>query len=411
MSLVFRNVTVVNATGREVRDVFIRAGKIVEAFEGADEEIDGTGKFLIPGVIDGHVHFRTPGSEHKETWETGSAAARAGGVTTVLDMPNTMPPTTTMEALRSKVELVKGHSHVNYGFHFGASGNLEELKKAQGITGIKVYMGSSTGDLLVDEPTLWEEIFKIAKKKGVPVIVHAESEQRIQERMKTHTKHTEIRDCECARIAVEAAVKLRKKVGNKLHIAHMSCKEEVDIVRKYAHPDLSCEVCPHHLFFNDEDMVDGFLKMNPPLRPEADVVALWGALRDGTVTCLATDHAPHVREEKENPRPMAGVPGVQWLLPLMLNEVNQKMIPFERLVQMCSQGPARVFGLHSKGAIEVGMDADVVLVDMEEVRKIRQEDVLSKCGWTPYKGYELKGWPVSTVVNGELGDLQGKQLD
>lgn len=411
MSLIFRNVTVVNATGRELMDVFIKGGKIVAPFEDADKEIDGSGKFLIPGVIDGHVHFRTPGAEHKETWETGSAAARAGGVTTVLDMPNNNPAVTTMAALQTKIELVKGHSHVNYGFHFGASGNLEALKKAEGITGIKVYMGSSTGDLLVDEPTLWEQIFEIAKEKNVPVIVHAESEKRIRERMKTHTKHTEIRDCECARIAVEAAVKLREKVGNKLHIAHMSCKEEVDIVRAHAHPDLSCEVCPHHLFFNDEDMKDGFLKMNPPLRPEADVVALWGALRDGTVTCLATDHAPHLIEEKEKIDPPAGLPGVQWLLPLMLNEVSQKMITFERLVQLTSQGPARVFGLHTKGAIELGMDADVVLVDMEEVRKICKEAVLSKCGWTPYEGYELKGWPVMTIVNGGLSDFQGKQLD
>lgn len=411
MSLIFRNITVVNATGRERRDVYIQGDKIVAPFVGADLEIDGTGKFLIPGVIDGHVHFRTPGAEQKETWETGSAAAKAGGVTTVLDMPNTTPAVTTQAILESKMKRVAGHSHVNYGFHFGGSGNLSALKEARGMKGIKVYMGSSTGDLLVDEPSLWEAIFTIAKEKEVPVIVHAESEKRIRERMKTHQKHTEIRDCECARIAVEAAVKLREKVGNKLHIAHMSCKDEVDILRAHAHPDLSSEVCPHHLFFNEEDMKDGFLKMNPPLRSPADVRALWEALRDGTVTCLATDHAPHLPEEKKLPNPPAGVPGVQWLLPLMLNEVNQNMISLERLVQLTSQGPARVFGLHRKGAIEVGMDADVVMVDMNESRFIRQEAVLSKCGWTPYEGYELKGWPTTTVINGSLEPLRGRLLD
>ncbi|MBU0981368.1 dihydroorotase [Patescibacteria group bacterium] len=418
MKLVFKNVTIVNAYGREVRDVFVSGDKIVSPFDEEDARvINGEGKFLIPGVIDPHVHFREPGATLKEDFESGSLAAAVGGVTTVLDMPNNSPAITTAELLEEKRDLVKGRSHVNYGFHFGATGdNNEEIKKARGIKGVKVYMGSSTGDLLVSDSKKWVDIFKTAKEVDVPVVVHAENEERIRSRMDEFSGrtdahvHTEIRDCECAKIALSSAIAVRKKVGNKLHVAHMSCAEEVLLIKNNLDSRLSCEATPHHLFFSEEDMVDSFLKMNPPLRSAEDMRTLWEAVRGGTVNCLATDHAPHTVEEKSRSylEAPAGVPGVEFLLPLMLNEVKQNMLGFEQLVGLLSAEAARIFGLKGKGEICEGMDADLVLVDMEKEMKITRNMVRSKCGWSPYEGYLLKGWPVITVVNGEIVVEQGK---
>lgn len=422
MKLHFKNVTVVSSAGEEVRDVFVEDGLIVSELTGeAERVVDGTGKYLMPGAIDAHVHFREPGAEHKETWETASAAAALGGVTSVMDMPNNSPAIVTAGNLKAKRELVAGRSYVNYGFHFGATGgNNAAILEAENITGVKVYMGSSTGDLLVEESELWRGVFEAAKEKGVPVVVHAEDNHRIKERMKefagddSAVSHAHVRDCECAKLAASEAVKLRFEVGNKLHIAHMSTAAEVELMRDFACDELSCEVTMHHLFFHMDDMKDAFLKMNPPLREAEDVRVLWEALRDGTVNCLATDHAPHTLEEKSRGiwQAPAGVPGVQFMLPLMLNEVNQNMLPFSRLVEMMCEEPARIFNLEGKGALRVGMHADLVLVDMELEQTVSRDMVASKCGWSPYEGFTLKGWPVMTVVHGEIvaenGELQPK---
>src|SRR3989344_7653626 len=367
-----KNVTVISAGGREVRDVSV----------GRDaREIDGTGKFLLPGLTDAHVHFRDPGFPEKEDWETGSAAALAGGVTTVLDMPNTMPATTTVEALEAKRTIALAKSKVQFGLFFGATrDNLEEIRRAKNICGIKIYMGSSTGQLLLTDPAVWEKVFQIAKEKDVPVVVHAESEALIQAGR---------RDCECARVATEAAIALREKVGNRLHIAHLSCKAELELVRAHKNSMLSCEVTPHHLLFTREDVKDGFLKVNPPLRSAEDVAALWEGLRDGTVDCLATDHAPHTKAEKNGANPPAGVPGVEFLLPLMLNAVNEGKLTLERLVALSSENPERIFKAKSAG---------FVLVDMHLEKTVQQMDIRSKCGWSPYLGRTLKGWPVAVVV-------------
>ncbi|MEK9159568.1 MAG: dihydroorotase [Patescibacteria group bacterium] len=365
-----KNVTVVSAQGREVRDV---------SFEGADEVVDGTGKFLLPGAIDAHVHFRDPGSSEKEDWATGSAAALAGGVTTVLDMPNTTPATITVEALEAKRAVAATKSLVNFGLFFGATrDNLDEMRRAENICGIKIYMGSSTGNLLLDDPAVWEEVFKIAKEKNVPVVVHAETESMIQAGK---------RDCECARVATEAAIALREKVGNRLHIAHVSCKAELALIREHKCPELTCEVTPHHLLFTEADRKDAFLKMNPPLRTAADQAALWEGLRDGTIDCIATDHAPHTVEEKQKPmeEAPAGVPGVEFMLPLMLNAVNEGKLTLEKLVELTSENPARIFGVQAAG---------YVLVDLDLDKTIENADILSKCGWSPYKGRQIKGWPI-----------------
>lgn len=410
MKLILKSASVVTSRNTKVRDIFVEDGKIVEAFseKEADQVIEASGKFLLPGVIDPHVHFRDPGGTQKEDFESGSLAAAYGGVTTVLDMPNTDPPTISQQSLDEKKKLVKGRSYVNYGFFAGATHDLDALKKMKGIAGIKLYMASSTGGLLLDEPEYWEEVFKIAKARDLLVVVHAEDEACIQKNMgrkgEEPSDYCRVRDAECARQAVELALELRKKIGNRLHIAHLSTKSELELVKAHKNQKLSCEVAPHHLFFTMEDMEDAFLKMNPPLRTIMDVEALWRALLDGTVTCIATDHAPHTRKEKEQDvwEAPAGVPGVEFSLPLMLNAVDEGRLNLERVVALMCEGPAQTFGLKNKGFLSVGMDADMVLVDMNLKKSVSSKNVHSKCGWTPYEFFILKGWPVTTIVNGEV---------
>ncbi|QQR55557.1 dihydroorotase [Candidatus Peregrinibacteria bacterium] len=416
MKLIFKSASVVTSRNIKVRDLFVADGKIVDAFseKEADRILDCEGKFLLPGVIDPHVHFRDPGGTHKEDFESGSLAAAFGGVTTVLDMPNTSPATLTQKALDEKAKGIQGRSHVNYGFYAGASKDLAALKAMKGMVAIKLYMASSTGDLLLEEPEYWEEVFKIAKAKDIPVVVHAEHEACIQRNMgrkgEEPSDYCRVRSSECAREAVELALELRKKIGNRLHIAHLSSKAELELLRVYKHPKLSCEVAPHHLFFTMEDMEDAFLKMNPPLRTFMDVEALWRALLDGTVTCIATDHAPHTREEKEQElwAAPAGVPGVEFALPLLLNAVNEGRLSLERVVALMCEGPAQIFDLKNKGSLAVGMDADLVLVDMHLKQTIEAKNIHSKCAWTPYEFFDLKGWPVLTMVHGQVVVENGK---
>lgn len=416
MKIIFKRATVVSSRNQKVRDVFVENGKIVAAFDEklADRVIDGTGKFLIPGVIDGHVHFREPGLSEKGDWDHESRAAAMGGVTTVFDMPNTVPATVNAKALEEKRAVVKGKSFVNYGFFAGASEDTSLLADMKGVVGVKIYMATSTGDLLVEQPSVWEEVFKLAKKKDWMVVVHAEKEARIRQGQ---------RDCACAREATEAALQLQKKIGNRLHIAHVSCKSELDLIREYRSKNVTCEVAPHHLVFtmeDAEDAEDGFLKMYPPLRTFIDVEALWRGLLDNTVSCIATDHAPHTRDEKmvSFEKAPAGVPGVEFSLPIMLNAIHEERLSLERVVYLMSEHPAEIFGLKTKGRVDEGFDADLVLVDLDKEHTIEAKDVQSKCGWTPYEYFKLKGWPVLTMVNGEVvmekgkivGKPQGKEL-
>ena len=364
--ILIKNVTVVSSKGRELRDV---------SLEGPDEVIDGMGKFLLPGMVDPHVHFRDPGAPEKEDFASGSAAALSGGVTTVLDMPNTNPATITVEALEAKRATANAKSAVHFGLFFGATrDNLDEMRRAQNICGIKIYMGSSTGNLLLDDPAVWEEVFKIAKEKDVPVVVHAETESMIAAGK---------RDCECARVATEAAIALREKIGNRLHIAHLSCKAEVELVRQHKHPLLSCEATLHHLLFTAADQKDAFLKMNPPLRSQVDQDALWEGLKDGTIDCIATDHAPHTVGEKQSANPPAGVPGVEFVFPLILTAALQGRLTLEQVAALTSENAARIFKLAPK---------DWVLV--EPVQKtLAAADIRSKCGWSPYLEHQILAWP------------------
>lgn len=413
MKIIFESATIIKNGQKIVSDVFVDGGKIVLEFARSEAErvVDAQGKLLMPGAIDCHVHFREPGATYKEDFESGSRAAVMGGVTTVLDMPNNNPPITTQETLDEKRKVISGKSYVNYGLYVaGAMDNLEDLKKIKEAVGIKIYMGSSTGNILVDNLDTLEKIFEIAKEKNIPVVVHAENEKRIQElTIKFQDRHdskvhAEVRDCECAKIALKDAINLQKRVGNKLHIAHMTCAEELNYLRQNKNEKISAEVCPHHLYFSVNDMKDAYLKMNPPLRSEDDLRALWEGLRDGIIDIISTDHAPHSLEEKMQDIWVApaGVPGVEFLLPLMLNEVNENMLTLERLQELLCTNPARIFSLNGKGSLEIGADADLVLIDMDLEKTISREMIQSKCGWSPYEGYHLKGWPIMTVVSGEI---------
>lgn len=421
-SFVFTGGSIVTPAKIYQGEVIVQDGKIVEVREGFSskgfgnlEVIDLKGKYLLPGLIDVHVHFRTPGMTEKEDWTTGSKAALAGGVTTVLDMPNTVPPTTDQASLDLKRSLVKKEALVNYGFFAGATKtNLDDLKAMSGVAGIKVYMGSSTGNLLVDDLQTLEALMR---DSGKILALHAENEGCIQNGFHAHegetdpAVHSKIRAPECAVKAVKAALELVKKHHARVHFCHVTTKEEVQLIRAFKKEQssdiaklVSAEVTPHHLFLSDKDYATqgNMVKVNPPLRSEEDVRALWNGIADGTIDMVATDHAPHLLDEKKLPYEQApsGMPGVQTMLPLLLNAVNEGKLTLQKVVELCSYNPAQRFGMKGKGSIAPNFDADFTVVDLG-----LQEKVVggwTKPGWSPFEGRQLKGWPVMTFVNGEL---------
>lgn len=343
---------------------------------------DASGKVVIPGMIDCHVHFREPGLTYKEDFLTGSRAAVAGGVTTVLDMPNTLPPTTTVELLEEKRELAK-KSIVNYGFHFGAAmDNVEEIRKAKNIASAKIYLNESTGKLMIEDDEVLKGIFHAAKM----VSVHAEEEKVLR------------------------AINLIKETKNRLYLCHLSTAKELSYLKKYLKGKVYAEVTPHHLFLTESDDKDGFTKMQPTLKTRADQEVLWKALNSGLIDTVASDHAPHTVEEKKQEKIAYGVPGVETTLPLLLNAVNENRITLERMVELCSQNPARIFGIYNKGFIRKGFDADLVIVDLNLVKEVRNAELFTKCGWSPFNGWKLKGWPVATIINGQLAYDNGNFL-
>ncbi len=374
----------------------------------SDKIIDGKNLVALSGLIDVHVHLREPGLTHKEDFLSGSMAAAAGGVTTVLDMPNTNPPTTTVKALEEKRELAK-KSIVNYGFYFGAtSENIDELLKARNIKSVKIYMGSSTGNLLLKDSEFVENVFR--RWNGI-ITVHAEDENCLEQQkgkfpMKTEN-HGKFRPRECAVIALKKVILFARKYKRHLHIAHISTKEEVDIIKsaKKSGINISCEVTPHHLFLSENDLknLGNFGKMNPPLREKADCDALWSELGK-TIDIVATDHAPHTKEEKLEPYTEApsGVAGLETTLPLLLDAYNKKKIDLRTLIKVTSENPAKVFGIKNKGFLREGFDADIVLVEIGKVREVKDSELFTKCKWSPFNSWKLKGYPVMTFVNGNL---------
>jgi len=373
------------------------------------EEIDGTHLTVLPGAIDPQVHFREPGFPEKEDLFSGSRAAAAGGVTAYLEMPNTNPPTTSVAALHDKLDRAARTSAVHYGFFIGATGdNLDEINKAERTPGIKVFMGSSTGNLLVDDRDKLEAIFAKANKL---IAVHAEDEARLRERKILYADstnpadHPKLRDAETALRATKLAVELAQKHGRRLHILHLSSEEEVEFLRTVPRERLTAEVCPQHLLMWGPDCYDRlgtYVQCNPPVRGERHSKALWKGLRDGTLDCMATDHAPHTIAEKEKgyPKSPSGMPNVEWVLPLMLDQAHQGKCTLHDVVRWLCEGPARVYRIPRTGRLEIGFDGDLVLVDTAATRTIENGKVWTRCGWSPWHGTTLTGWPVMTVVLG-----------
>lgn len=416
--VVLKNGFVVTSERVEKADVVIKGGKIVEVtknYSGTGEINDVSGKYVLPGLIDVHVHFREPGNENKEDFATGSKAAIAGGVTTVLDMPNNKPPITTFALLKKKRKLANGKFYCNYGFYFGCSDKtLGEIYKVENVPGLKVYMGSSTGNLLVSDKESLERIFSAGKL----VVVHAEDERIIHHNLAQYQdaqgpeKHGLIRNAEVEFSAIRYALHLAKKYNTRLHIAHVSAKDSLKEIRKFKSDRISVEVTPHHLFLTEKDyFAQGhYVKVNPPLRYEEDKLALWKAISSGIIDIVATDHAPHLREEKEFGYDQApsGVPGLETVLPLLLNSVNDMKLNLIDIIHLTSYNPAKLFGIANKGEITKGFDADLVVVDMNVEKEVRNEHLYTKCGWSPFHGWRLKGWPVMTILSGVVAMQDGK---
>ncbi|MCA8987388.1 MAG: dihydroorotase [Planctomycetaceae bacterium] len=423
-----QNATCVFPEQTLVANVLIRDGKLEldpAVHAPADEIIDATGLHLLPGLVDDQVHFRDPGLTHKEDLHTGSRACAAGGVTTFLEMPNTNPTTTSVEALHQKLELAKSKSIVNYGFYIGATcENLEELKNATRTPGIKIFIGSSTGNLLVDDQDALERIFA---ETTLPICAHCEDEATVRKNReilqggKTHADHSRIRDHEAAVVATKRAMDLSLRYRHQFHILHVSTAEECDLLYAYqaglsqfSDRLITSEVCPHHLFFNvdDYERLGSLVQMNPSIKTRHDNDRLWRGLNELTIDVIATDHAPHTLEEKQQPYPQSpsGLPAVENSLALMLNAVNEGRILLERVVDAMSAAPARIWHLANKGGLIHNYDADLVLVDMNLKKTIRNADQQTKSKWSPWDGAELTGWPVKTWCGGKLV-YDGQQVD
>jgi dihydroorotase len=358
-------------------------------------------------VIDDQVHFREPGLTHKEDLASASRACAKGGVTTFLEMPNTKPAAITRERLSEKLALAAEKSLVNYGFYIGATAsNLEELKLAERTPGIKIFIGSSTGDLLVDEQEALERIFA---ETTLPICAHCEDETTVRANSarlgggRTVSDHSLIRDEKAALIATRRSVDLAHRHGHRFHVLHVSTAAELDVIADHRGL-ITAEVCPHHLFFSVDDYarLGTLVQMNPSVKTKADAAALWQALLTGRIQVIATDHAPHTLEEKAEPYPRSpsGLPAVENSLALMLNQVSLGRCTLEQVVRWMCEAPARVWDIVNKGRIERGYDADLVLVDMRLTREIRDEEQLTKCRWSPWRGERLTGWPVRTFVMG-----------
>jgi dihydroorotase len=412
--LIIRGGTVVNHDGRGERDIGIRGGRIaaigVPTHAAAAEIIDAKGLHVLPGVIDTQVHFREPGLEHKEDLEAGSRAAVMGGVTAVFEMPNTKPLTISPETLADKVARARDRMFCDFAFYVGGTreniADLPALERLESAAGIKVFMGSSTGDLMVDdEASLSRIIEKISRRAAF----HAEDEARLKERMPLRrrgdpTSHPVWRDEQAALMATQRLVRLAEQHGKRVHVLHVSTAEEMAFLAD--HKDwASVEVTPHHLTLVAPECYERlgtYAQMNPPVRDDRHRQSLWAAVADGVVDVLGSDHAPHTREEKDHAYPdsHSGMTGVQTLVPIMLDHVNAGRLTLERFVDLTSHGPNRLFGIRGKGRIAVGYDADLTIVDLRRRETITDAWVQSRCGWTPYDGVTVQGWAIGTVVRG-----------
>ncbi|TDV33584.1 dihydroorotase [Paraburkholderia caballeronis] len=414
--LLVRGGTVVTPEGSVEADIACVDGRIVSLDArgwSASEVVEADGLHVLPGVIDTQVHFREPGLEHKENLEAGTRGAVLGGVTAVFEMPNTRPTTLHRADLERKIAAASGRAWCDVAFYIGGSsvnaGELGHLETLPGCAGVKVFMGSSFGDLLADDDAVLRQILAHGRRR---VAVHAEDEARLRERRPIVEAsgdvrdHGRWRDVDSAINATRRMVGMAAETGRPLHILHVSTAEEMAFLASHRNR-VTVEVLPHHLTLCAPECYErlGTLaQMNPPVRDARHREALWRALREGTVDVLGSDHAPHTLEEKSRPYPQSpsGMPGVQTLLPVMLDHVSRGRLSLRRLVELTSAAPARVFGMAGKGSIAVGYDADLTLVDLKATREITNRWIASVCGWTPYDGMRVTGWPLATIVRGHV---------
>ncbi len=407
----FRGAIVVFPGSQRPASILVEDGKIIDTDAGmhaqADTVVDCSGLHLMPGVIDDQVHFREPGLSHKEDLATASRACAIGGVTSYLEMPNTVPAATTLAGVRAKEAIAAAKSLVNYGFYIGATPhNVDELRSASEVPGIKIFIGSSTGDLLVDEQDALERIFA---QTTLPLCAHCEDETTVRAnaaRLAGTTDvadHSRIRDEAAAVIATTRSIDLAQRHRHRFHVLHVSTAAEIPLIAA-AGPFITAEVCLHHLFFCTDDYarLGSRIQMNPSIKSRHDNVKLYDALRDGTIQVIATDHAPHTLDEKAKPYPQSpsGLPAVENSFALMLDQVTRGHCRLDQVASWMSDAPARVWGMVGKGRIENGYDADLVLVDLARSKTIRDEEQQTKSKWSPWNGQTLTGWPVATYVRG-----------
>ena len=411
--LILTGGTVVNQDGVGLRDIGVRDGRIAAIGDlsraSAGETIDCAGLHILPGVIDSQVHFREPGLEHKEDLETGSRAAVLGGVTSVFEMPNTNPLTTSEAALADKVSRARHRMHCDFAFWVGGThanaGIVGELERLPAAAGIKVFMGSSTGDLLVEDDGGVYEILRNTRRRAA---FHSEDEYRLRERMGERVEgdpssHPVWRDEEAALKCTQRLVGIARRARARIHVLHISTAAEIGYLA--GNKDVAtAEATPHHLTLSADDYarLGTLIQMNPPVRDAAHRETIWSGVAQGVIDVLGSDHAPHTLEEKRKTYPASpsGMTGVQTLVPVMLDHVNAGRLSLERFVDLTSHGPQRLFGIARKGRIAAGYDADFTIVDMKRSETISNARQGSKAGWTPYDGKRVTGWPVGTIIRG-----------
>jgi len=423
--LIVRGGEVANHAGRGLADVGVIDGKI--AFIGdlsqasAGETFDAAGLTVLPGVIDTQVHFREPGLEWKEDLETGSRAAALGGVVAVFEMPNTNPNTTDPDTMADKLARAKDRMWTDHAFYVGGTHEnadfLGELERLPGCCGVKVFMGASTGDLLIADD---EGVRKVLSNVRRRATFHSEDEYRLVERRSLArtgdwTSHPEVRDAESAIRSTRRLVGLAKETGARIHVLHVTTRDEMEFLR--FHKDVATvEITPQHLTLAAPEAYErlgAYAQMNPPIRSQEHVDALWlWGMQQGVADVLGSDHAPHTKEEKAKPYPASpsGMPGVQTLVPLMLTHVAQGRLSLERFIDLTSAGAQRVFGTANKGRMAVSYDADLTIVDLKAKKTITHDQQASRCGWTPFDGFEATGWPMATIVRGRVVMQDGELI-